>query len=479
MRVGPRIKFTPSREARNSPTTSSPSSLSHSRGFSETSVPSPLGYSIKGSRSLDYMEDTDLVPRLTQPKPIVEEEDEGLSNESMQNIRELYGVAPVAKTTKDLRDQADELRNRIAFLQKRSQGSDSKRTSLNSVGGVPQDDEAFFKQVSALQVNLSAQEEVIEELEQAERRAEFIENDPRGEWEHVLNYNENADDDESDFSDEGEAFPEYDAREYDLDPEVEAEALAGPHEERVDAFDYEHFILHSVMGAGVTRSSDSDSEPRSASEMGSDDDSRGSASTARGEAVEGGAEDWNDNYHDHHPWSQMQQPNDSIASFATAQSFETANEGGGYGSDDDSVESDPHHEALMEHGMDNTWPMPPAQTTTSTMKGNVASKDGTEDAEGHTPTADKFSFPEGAKLRASQESQIRPTSKIYATLMNQEAQDLNVELSEKEQQLLKSVVESLQELCKNYGGKEVSKPSWSERLKVAKSILDGGFVGAD
>lgn len=448
--------------------------------YSDTSVPSPTGSSIKGSRSLDYMNNTEKIPsplheggefeELDQPVEDVAEPVAGPEvspkRQSIHAIREFYGAAsPAPKSTQELRDQADELRDRIAFLQKRSQAGASNGENVIKDPTAARNEQVFLEQVNALQRSLEDQERVIQQLETAERdnaeRSEELENDPRGEWHQVLSRNEDRDEDGSEFSeDEYDEYDDDDLPDALADEDVDdTKSMFGAHEDREDAFDYEHFILHSGMvlpAASGPGSQSSNLSTRSAStERGMAD-----GATAREQAFPGTVESW----------EAFQQPNDSIASLTTMQSFETAAEMNDSSSDVGSDTSDVQHEQLLQTGhLQDPWPMPPA------VNGD-GQRSAQRESQIPTPTGPSFLTP-GFGAGYQQDNSTRPISNIMLSLMRHERQESEIRpLDQRDDKLVRAVAESFRGVCQQLTLAETrprEMQALRERLEVAKRILNG------
>lgn len=477
VKISPRINFGTPRHLRNSQTPRSPSG--HSRMFSDTSIPSPAGATVKGSRGLELMQNGSLreeaVKEETSPVSqgsglnTVMEDEEVDKGSNMQSLRELYGAAsPPPKSTQELRDQAEELRSRIAFLQKRSQDDAARgQYSMNDPAG-ERTEQAFMTQVQALERSLEDQEQVIEQLESAERTKQ-VDEDPRGEWQQVLERNQ-ARETEDGFSDDEYFDEDYDELSEHLpdvlgDEEVdETTSMAAAHEDRADAFDYETFILHSAMGRGIARSSSpGGSEPQDGSVS---EASEGSIETERGAAPNQDEVQAAGGEQQRRSWEDMQQPNDSMASLTTTESFETANEDAAsdFGSDGSEEQ---HHEDLLRTDIQNPWPMPPQPTSADGQRTMF------RDSEIPTPKAGGFPHEQLGR----QADTGRPLSTIFQTLLVPEDEsELPRTLDQDDEHLIRCCAESLRSVCM-----EAIHPSTSprdmkalrERLEVAKRVLNG------
>lgn len=484
VRLRPRINFAPSRRGRVPPPIRK-TSAGHSRMYSDTSVPSPTGTSIKGSRSLDHLNNPETIPSPLHEGVEFEEADEALEEsptsqeavqvesvepivddpavskrQSIHAIRELYGAnSPAPKSTQELRDQADELRTRIAFLQKRSQNS-------GPPGGDPaaeRNEKLFQAQVDALQRSLEDQESVIEQLEAAEReRSQGLEDDPRGEWHQVLSRNEDRGSG-SEFSED--EYDEYDDGEVpdalaDEDDDDDNKSMDGAHEDRLDAFDYEHFILHSGMVLPANSGSGSQSDALSQRTASTERGGVGTPGAAEDQAYPGTVESW----------EAFQQPNDSIASLTTMQSFETAAEINDSSSDLGSDASEMQNEELLQTGrLQDPWPMPPA-VNGDTQRAAFR--------ESQLPTPRAASFSKSARNSTlSADAALRPVSAIVKSLMKRDSESIETRPLEREDdELIRSTAEGLRSVCQELVMQQTSARDMQalrERLEVARRILAG------
>ena len=358
-------------------------------------------------------------------------------------------------STKELRDHAGELRNRISFLQRHPPGSGSKRNSVvNGSPALEQEEEAFQSEVQALEQHLERQEEAIEQLEGAERSAS-VDPDPRAEWHQVLDYNEG----QSDGSASDDDYDEADSNEYEdvlADTEETTPATDGAHEDRSDAFDYEHFILHSGMGTYAV----TDAERSSAS-------SASTASTPRGISTEG------DTYVGR-GWPRTgdegtSEPNESAVSLA---SYETATEGEEHDGDLGSHASDSLDRANESDELQDPWPIQPSSRSSLRRSGQEMS----DQRESSVPTPTPYSFSRALEYRGVQlDLAQRPVSTIYAALTaHEEASAQASELDEKE--LVRATIQSLHQVCqtlKDANSQPSEKKLMRERLEVARRVLDG------
>ena len=452
--------------------------------FSDTSVPSPGGGApVKGSRSLDLMQNGDIQGNSLQEEmsptrhggilnTVIEDEDvEKGSN--IQSLRELYGASsPPPKSTQELRDQAEELRSRIAFLQRRSKDDAARSQYLANNPTAERTEAAFLSQVEALERSLEDQEEVINQLEDAEKTKQDLPDDPRGEWQQVLASNEARKEGEESINDASD--DDYDELPDDL-PDVlgdedvdETKSMSAAHEDREDAFDYETFILHSAMGRGVARASSFSGSERSYS-----DGSEGSIATETGATpyYEDDERQTSSGEEKRRSWDDMHQPNDSVASLTTMRSFETAHEDAG--SDADSEASDRPQDDLLRTDLQTPWPIPPQPASAGGQRTMF------RDSDIPTPTA--AGFPRGTPQLEDRGTQytstVRPLSSVFQTLMVPDDElELPRSLDRSDQNLVRACVDSLRSVCleaihPSTGPRDMK--ALRERLEVAKRVLSG------
>ena len=443
--------------------------------FSDTSVPSPGGATIKGSRSLDYIQRGDLPKHPASPLGpnatlnTVAEQEETNDASVVQDLRELYSASsPPPKSTHELRDQAEELRSRIAFLQKRSKHAAPNGQPTIDSGSDHRTEQAFLTQVESLKESLEAQEAVIEQMENAEHVKRALPEDPRGEWQQVLESNQaradgdNFSEDEY-FEDEDDILPEnlpdvLGEEEFD-----EMQSMAAAHEDRADAFDYETFILHSAMGRGVDRSSSPVGSAQS--EDLTSNESEGSVTTEKGFMHAGNEAQTTSGEEQNRNWEAFQQSNESMTSLTTMQSFETANEE--ISSDSGSDGSEQQHEDLLRMGLQHPWPMPPQPTNGNVQRSMLS--------EHEVPTPKAGSFPRGQSAVGFHQG--RPLSNIFQTLLvPEDSSELPRTLDKADMELIRRCADSLRSVCL-----EAIHPTTSprdmkalrERLEVAKRVLNG------
>ena len=489
VRISPRINFGTPRHLRTSQ--SRQTNSGHSRMFSETSVPSPGGAMVKGSRSLELMQNGDLREHAMKEETgnagtlnTVAEDEEADRGSTIHSLRELYGTSsPPPKSTQELRDQAEELRNRIAFLQKRSRDDVARGDISRKNSTAERNDLAFISQVEALERSLEDQEEVIAQLENAEKLKPMAKEDPREEWQQVLEKRDEtssfSDDEYDDEYDElSEVFPNV-LGDDDVD---ETKSMAVAHEDREDVFDYEHFILHSAMGRGIGGASSLDGSETE----GSDQQSNGSIATERGVAPTFEEDQTTGGQRQRRSWDELQQANDSMASLTTTQSFETANED--VNSDIGSDTSDQPQEDILQTGLRGAWPMPPKRNSEdgqrtmfrdSEVPTSTTQRTMFRDSEVPTPTATAFprNIAETEDRGVQYTGAARLSRSIFDLLVAQDGlSEQGRPLDASDGDLIRACVLSLRMVCQ-----EAVHPSTGpqdlkairERLQVAKRVLNG------
>ncbi|KAF2794892.1 hypothetical protein K505DRAFT_20349 [Melanomma pulvis-pyrius CBS 109.77] len=229
--------------------------------------------------------------------------------------------------------------------------------------------------------------------------------------------------------------------------------VAERHEDRVDAFDYENFFLHSAMGtysSGSRRSSSSSAD---------------SVATTR-PVVPVDSSTKRVSYH---------QRNSSMDSVSTMASFATAAE---EQSDDEEEENEqmdqfsqqllpqtvaPRHTALhgyMSPRSDSAINMGKANGSPTLASPTQASR-----------TSSRGSSPAGDLASGLQ------TSKIFSILTESHAQDEpRLALNEEEKQLIYSLAASFQQVCahlQSTSGDQYERKEWRRRLDEARRLLNG------
>ena len=345
-------------------------------------------------------------------------------------------------TTQRLRSRADELRNRISFIQSHAQDDTLQSRSLRGSDPVAEaDDFAILSQIQALEQSLRLEDEVIEQLENT---TPFSKDKDTGEEEH-RNYgrtgqrmvdsdidDEGSDrDEETDYQSDSEAFERGD----------DAPLLDEPHENRADAFDYEHFILHSGMG---NRRSDRRSSSGS---------STSSTPTTRGMRQRDSTDEHSSAADS--DYSIVQSPgNDSINSFPSGAEISVF--------DADSEISDDQQGNLLHDDMDHAWPIPPSRSASALSGFDFP-----------TPTSNIFPSSNGFQHNITQ----RPASAVLTALLTRESPTLPiVPLTKGDEDLLYALADALRNVCLRLQKSNVDQADvtlWRERLDEARKVLSG------
>jgi hypothetical protein len=225
--------------------------------------------------------------------------------------------------------------------------------------------------------------------------------------------------------------------------------VAERHEDRVDAFDYEHFFLHSAMGTY--------SQARRAST--SSDDSVDSVATTKPVTAVQDQEDGTAakrvSYH---------QRNYSAASVSTMASFATAAEEQW----DDEEENErmdqfsqqilPTHAIASRANQDS----PRSDSAINMRKANSSPSQTSQTSRGSSPAGDLMN---GLQ-----------TSKIFSVMLEAPREEPRLALSEEEKQLIYGLSSSFQQVCaklQSTAGDQYERKEWRRRLDVARRILDG------
>ncbi|KAF2496288.1 hypothetical protein BU16DRAFT_617750 [Lophium mytilinum] len=243
--------------------------------------------------------------------------------------------------------------------------------------------------------------------------------------------------------------------------------VAARHEDRLDAFDYEHFFLHSAMGsysAGSRRSS--------SSSAGSAD----SAETTRPVTALIEPADLQSTPRQLRPG--LHQRNDSASSVSTMATFATATEGNG--SDDG---SDYGNERLDEFSRQVL-----AQPVLNGIH-RVVDKDRPESAINFSAPRGSHYAKESSDLSSQTSGGLSPgadivgglrASKIFSILLESSSSDgRRLSLNEHEKQLIYGLAASLQQVCANLqstAGDQYERKAWRRRLDEARKVLEGEEV---
>lgn len=239
------------------------------------------------------------------------------------------------------------------------------------------------------------------------------------------------------------------------------------HEDRVDAFDYEHFFLHSAMGTysleGRRSSTGSDSStattrPVTAMQIQDEDD----VSTVEKRV----------SYHARNPSS------DSISTVA---SFATAAEN--HSDDEEANEQmDQFSEQILAHRQTIVASRPVTSASHTSLRSDSAIN--MRRATGTGPSPTQSTFTRGSSSPADLASGLQ-ISKIFSILTDASSpshEEPRLALSEEEKQLIYSLASSFQQVCSSLqhtDGEQYERKEWRRRLDAARRVLNGDEMTAD
>lgn len=224
------------------------------------------------------------------------------------------------------------------------------------------------------------------------------------------------------------------------------------HEDRIDAFDYENFFLHSAMGtysavrpgsSGSSSSADSVATTRPVTAIHTRNVSTGSAKRVS-----------------------MHQRNSSVASVSTVASFATAAEE----QSDDEEENE-----KMDQFSAQLFPRPqavaPQNLSTSPRSDSAINMRKPNGSPSQGSTTSRVSSPGHGDLVTGLQ-----TSKIYSILLESPRDEPQLRLNEEEKQLVYNLAASLQQVCaslKSTAGDQYERKEWRRRLDEARKLLNG------
>ncbi|KAH7388791.1 hypothetical protein BKA66DRAFT_511152 [Pyrenochaeta sp. MPI-SDFR-AT-0127] len=225
------------------------------------------------------------------------------------------------------------------------------------------------------------------------------------------------------------------------------------HEDRVDAFDYEHFFLHSAMGTygldgrrASTSSGSSTATTRPVTALQTHEDLSSTEKRI--------------SYH---------QRNGSVDSVSTVGTFATAAE---EQSDDD--EENEQMDQFSQQILSSQQPVasrPGTHNGLSTLRSDSAIN--MRRANGSSPT--QTSISRGSSSPGDLASGLQ-TSKIFSILTEASRDEPRLALSEEETQLIYGLAASFQQVCANLQntyGEAYERKAWRRRLDDARKILNG------
>ena len=232
------------------------------------------------------------------------------------------------------------------------------------------------------------------------------------------------------------------------------------HEDRVDAFDYEHFFLHSAMG---TYSLDGRRDSVSSGSS--------TATTRPVTALQSQEEEEEESSRPEKRIS-IHQRNPSVDSVSTVASFATAAEDHGEG--DDEVEKNEQMDHFSQQILASSKPVP--MRTSLPNGGTFLRTDSAiymRRANGSSPT--QTSNSRGSVSPGDLASGLQ-ISKIFSILTETSRDEPSVALSDEETQLIYGLAASFQQVCANLQtsyGEAYERKAWRRRLDEARRVLNG------
>ncbi|KAJ4354524.1 uncharacterized protein N0V89_006261 [Didymosphaeria variabile] len=234
------------------------------------------------------------------------------------------------------------------------------------------------------------------------------------------------------------------------------------HEDRIDAFDYENFFLHSAMGtysAARPRSSSSSSSTDSVATTRPVNDRSSVATILHTRNVSTGSA----------KRVSMHVRNSSQASVSTVASFATAAE---------DLSDDEEENPQMDQFSKQMFPsqQPVLQNITASPRSDSAHNvrkiaSSSSPATSSTSTLSRVSSPSSGDLVTGLQ-----TSKIFSLLSQTPRDEPQLALNEEEKQLIYSVAATLQQVCSNLRsttGDQYERKEWRRRLDEARRVLNG------
>jgi len=229
------------------------------------------------------------------------------------------------------------------------------------------------------------------------------------------------------------------------------------HEDRIDAFDYEHFFLHSAMGTygldGRRSSTGSDSStattrPVTAVQVQDDDDDDDGTSSIEKRVS-------------------LHARNDSSASISTIASFATAAE------EQDDDEANEQMDQFSQHILSHQRPMTSNGFTSLRADSAINLRRATM---GSPPSQTTVSRGSASPVDLASGLQV---SKIFSILTESSSpgrEGPRLALSEEEKQLIYSLAASFQQVCSGLlymDGERYERKAWRRRLDDARRVLNG------
>jgi len=499
--------------------TRSASNKRASSAFGHNSGPwSPEGFGqgrfpIKESRSFEVMRNPRDVPVSIEPQhPVRTTSRNSRSPPALETLQEDEDgdderrVHRSTSAASGLRDQMNDLKGRISSLKLRAQEDQLRRRSMQSLrgsspftnaqewysgsdtynaGGAPVSANAGL----GIQTESLTRQALYEEDQRrphtpettfSQREGEKLVNHETGAHNSTSNghsgapyYNDVDDfddlesyDDEKDFDEaqEGEFQP---IEEEDPEPSGESVyedavyemAATERHEDRVDAFDYEHFFLHSAMGTYSI-----EGRPSSVG-------SEGSTETTRPvTAVQVQDDDESSDVEKRLSLHGRSQSSDSISTVA---SFATAAE-----NQSDDEEENEQMDQFSEQILAQQQPRASSRPATSNSHMSLRSDSAINMRRSPGLSPPQTSIARGSASPADLASGLQ-VSKIFSILTESTSpgrEEPRLALSEEEKQLIYSLASSFQQVCSNLqhtSSEQYDRKAWRRRLDDARRALDG------
>ncbi|KAF1944508.1 hypothetical protein EJ02DRAFT_371377 [Clathrospora elynae] len=231
------------------------------------------------------------------------------------------------------------------------------------------------------------------------------------------------------------------------------------HEDRVDAFDYENFFLHSAMGTYSTQ------DRRSSTSSGT------STATTRPVTAPQTTEELSTS----EKRISIHQRNPSVDSVSTIATFATAAEEQ-LDDEDENEQMDQFSQQIM-FTQNRTLSPPGTQNGFASLRSDSAIN--MRRAHGSSPTETAISRGSSSPGELASGLQV---SKIFSILTERSREEPRLALSEEETQLVYSLATSFQQVCANMQntyGEAYERKAWRRRLDEARRVLNGEEVGDD
>jgi hypothetical protein len=471
-----------------------------SSAFGHTSGPwSPEGYGqgrfpIKESRSVEHLRN----PRSTWNSSEREYAARSASRSSrsptaLETLPEDEDGARVHRSTSaasGLRDQMNDLKGRISSLKLKAQEDHLRRRSMQSLrapspftssetwlsgntstnAGLGITTDPYEEQERPLTATTTTSQKHGETLvthfsKQKGANAHAYSVQPYDEAEVEPNKQEEYEDDEVDETEDSD-FVSVNGDEAEADPESVYEdavyemPVTERHEDRVDAFDYETFFLHSAMGTYSVE------DRRSSTSSGS------SAATTRPVT----AVQTTDELSTGEKRASYHQRNPSVDSVSTVATFATAAE-----EQTDDEEENEQMDQFSQHilsSQNRSASRPGTQNGLLSLRSDSA----INMRRGNGSSPSQRSLSRGSSSPGELASGLQ-TSRIYSILTEGSRDEPRVALSEEETQLIYGLAASIQNVCSNLQhtyGDAYERKAWRRRLDEARKILNGdGEDGED